>query len=208
MQPTPQPFLNRKTIIIGLFFLTALVGIPVAVIQLQQQQELRQRAEEPEVGVTWETNQSASTSCPTDGGGAVINVSFTNREPNRASLAMDVLVTDQQSGKSTNLGSIAGGQTKTGQIKTGRTTLNAGSVRFNLTWSDGRPGVDSRTASYKAVTNCQPPTATPTKTPTPTEVTPTLTKTPTPTPTKTPTPTICPTLGPVQNVRIECPNCP
>lgn len=208
----PQQFLNKKTLVIGLFFLAALVGIPVAVIQLQQQQELRQRAEEIEV--TWETNQSASTSCPTSGGGAVINVTFSNTEPNRASLSMDVVVTDQQSGKSTNLGSVAGGQTKTGQIQTGRTTLNAGSVRFNLTWTDGRSGVDSRTASYKAVSNCQPPTPSPTPsktpTPSPTGVTPTVTLTPTTTPTKTPTPTptICPTLGPVQNVRIECPNCP
>ena len=197
--------MTNRNLLIGLFFLVALIGIPLAVIQVQQQQTIRQEASG--ITVSWATSQSASTSCPTGGTGAVINVSFTNTEPDRSSLSMDVIATDQQTNKSVNLGSIRGGQSKTGVIQTEKATLNAGSVKFALKWTDGHSGVDSRTASYKAVSNCNPPTATPTvtKTPTPTK-TPTLTPTGTRTP--TPTPTICPTLGPVQNVRIECPNCP
>jgi len=207
----PEQISTSKVLIVA-SFLVALVVIPLGVIQLQQQQEIRQRAEE--ISVQWLTSQSASTTCPAAGSGAVINVSFTNTEPNQASLAMNVTALDQQTNKSVNLGSISGGQTKTGQIQTGQPTLNAGTVKFNLSWTDGHAGTDSRTATYQAVANCQPPTATPTvtktptPTPTPTGPTPTGPQTPTPTKTPTPTPTICPTLGPVQNVRIDCPNCP
>lgn len=200
----PDQISTSKVLLVA-SFLVALVVIPVGVIQLQQQQELRQRAE-GEISVQWLTSQSASTSCPTGGSGAVISVSFTNTEPNQPSMAMNVTALDEQTNKSVNLGSIAGGQTKTGQIQTGKTALNAGTVKFSLSWTDGHSGTDSRTADYKAVGNCQPPTPTPS--PTPAGPTPTGTRTPTPTPTKTPTPTICPTLGPVQNVHIDCPNCP
>ncbi len=113
---------------------------------------------------------------------------------------MNVTATDQQTGKSVDMGSIQGGDTKTDAIDTEETTLNAGSVTFNLSWTNGQSGTDTRTASYNAVSKC---------TPTPT---PTLTPKPTPTPTPTtppgsPTPTICPTLAPVKNVHIICPNC-
>ncbi len=184
------------------FFVLALVGIPFAIIQLQQQQETRSRANT----ALWLTNQSASSSCPTTGSGAVISVTFSNTEPNKPNFAMTVVATDQQSSKSVNMGSIIGGQTKSNQIQTGKTTLNAGSVTFKLTWTDGHSGTDSRTATYKAVTNCNP---TPTPSPKPT-ATPTPKPSASPTPTKklTPSPSICPTLGPVKNVRIDCPNCP
>jgi hypothetical protein len=74
---------------------------------------------------------------------------------------MNVIAKDLQTGKSVNLGSIKGGQTKTGPIETGRTTLSGGTVDFALTWTDGHNGADSRSASYKAVSNCISPTPTP-----------------------------------------------
>jgi hypothetical protein len=205
----PQQISTSKLLLVA-FFLVALVVIPIGVIQVQQQQEFRQRAQV--ITVQWLTSQSASTSCPAQGSGAVIQVSFKNTEPNKSSLSMNVSAVDLQTNKSVSLGNIAGGQTKTGQIQTGKTTLSSGTVKFNLKWTDGHSGTDNRTAAYKAVGNCKPPTDTPTPSPTPTNTpgpTPTGTLTPTPTPTKVPsaTPTICPTLGPVKNVHIECPNC-
>ncbi len=201
-----------NTLIIAGFFVVAVIGTALIVLQIQNQQDVRSRATEP--SVTWSTSQSAVTSCPTTGSGAVITVSFSNIESNQSSTAMTVSVKDQQSGESVNLGNVAGGQTKTGKIETGRETLAAGTVTFTLTWTDGHSGTDSRSATYKAVSNCQPtPTPTPStaptpsKTPTPT-VTPKPSTTPTPTTKVSPTPTICPTLGPVENVHIECPNCP
>jgi len=175
----------------------ALVVIPITLIQVQSEQNTQQNAET----ILWETTQSASTQCAADGSGAAISVSFTNTESRSSSTAMNVTATDQQTGKSVNMGSIQGGDTQTDAIDTGKTTLNAGSVTFNLSWTNGQSGTDTRTANYNAVSKCIP-TPTPTLTPTPT--------TPPPTPTLppgSPTPTICPTLGPVKNVHIICPNC-
>jgi hypothetical protein len=171
----------------------ALVIIPLTLIEVQSQQSLRQNAET----ILWAVTQSASTACATDGSGINITVTFTNTETPSSSTTMNVTAKDQQTGKSVNMGSIKGGVTKTSTIATGKTTLNAGTVTFALSWTDGHSGTDSRTANYSAVSKCVQPTPTPTYPPTPT---PTV-------PPGQPTPTICPTLGPVQNVHIDCPNC-
>ncbi len=175
----------------------ALIVIPLTIIQSQSQQNTQQQADE----VSWDTDQSASTTCPDDGSGVIISATFSNTEPKRTSTDMDVVVKDQQTGKSVDMGMVRGGETKTVEIHTEKSTLKAGSVTFTLKWSDGHSGVDSRTASYKAVSDCIKPTATPTPSPT-------VTPTPVPSGEPTPTPTVCPTLGPVKNVTIECPNCP
>jgi hypothetical protein len=114
---------------------------------------------------------------------------------------MNITATDTQSGKSITLTDIQGGDSKTGQIQTGKTTLAAGTVSFGLSWTDGHSGTDSRTAPYNKVSNCQPPSPSPSPTPK---------TTPKPSPSALPSvsPTICPTLGPVKNVHIDCPNCP
>lgn len=170
--------------------------IPLTIIQVQNQQNIFQQASETEI--VWDTEQSAVASCPEDREGVVIKATFENTEPRRSSTDMDVVVKDQQTGKSVTMGTVRGEESKTVDIQTERQTINAGSVTFSLTWTDGRSGKDSRTASYKAVKDCIKPTPTPTLTPTPS---PTL-------PPEVPTPTICPTLPPVKNVTIECPNCP
>ena len=194
-----------------LFITAALIGTPIAIFALQQQQEIRQRAD---TTVAWATDQSATSSCPAVGTSAIITVSFSNTEPNLNSLSMDVSVVDRQSGKSVSLGSIRGGQTKTGVIQTGKATLASGTVDFNLKWTDGHSGTDSRTASYRSVSNCYPSNPTPTtpKYPSTSPAVPTPSgkpySTPKPSVVPYPSPTICPTLGPVKNVRIDCPNCP
>ncbi len=206
--------------ILGVLFITAaLIGTPLAIFALQQQQDIRQRAD---TTLAWATDQSAASSCPTGGSGAQISVTFSNTEPDRTYYGMDVTAVDRQTNKSVSLGSIKGGQTKTAIIQTCKTTITSGTVDFNLTWTDGHRGTYSRSASYKAVSYCIPaPTPTPTKpvsyaTPTPPKypsstppyATPTKPySTPKPYPSYGPSPTICPTLGPVKNVRIDCPNC-
>lgn len=188
-------FISSPKFIMITLAVLGLIVVPITIIQSQSQQNTQQRADE----IAWQTDQSAVTSCPTDSSGAVITVQFNNTEPHQSQYSMDVVAKDQQTGVSVDLGSIAGGENKTGKIQTNKTNLNAGSVLFTLKWTDGHSGVDSRTATYKAVSNCSSPTPTPS---------PTVTPTPLPSGVPSPTPTICPTLGPVQNVKIKCPNCP
>lgn len=185
-----KQFITSPKFITITIALIALIFIPLTLIEVQSQQTIKQNAE----SIEWEANESASSACASNNSGAIIAVTFTNSESPSTSTAMNVVATDQQTGKSVNMGSITGGQTKTSTIATGLDTLKAGTVTFALTWTNGASGSDSFTANYNAVNNCiVAPTPTPTPTPT---VLP-----------GTPTPTICPTLAPVQNIQIICPNC-
>lgn len=100
----------------------------------------------------WKTNQSASAYC-SEGNRAAISWTFTNTEPNHQGLSMDVVATDLGSGKSSAKVTAAPGQTVTGTIEPGDKNVDEGKVKFDLTWTDGRHGVDTRKASYDA-TNC------------------------------------------------------
>jgi hypothetical protein len=185
-----RKFISSPKFVTITIALLALIFIPLTLIEVQSQQTSKQHADT----IEWYADESASSACATDNSGAIISATFTNSESPSSSTAMNVVATDQQTGKSVNMGSIAGGQTKTSTIATGKDSLNAGTVTFGLTWTDGHSGTDSFTATYKAVYDCI--------------VTPTPTPTPTPTvPPGIPTPTICPTLGPVQDIQIVCPNC-
>ncbi len=140
---TQKPFLF---VLLGI----ALVGIPLTVYALLQQQIFQQNA--------WSTQQSASTVCAEEGGSAAINVSFANTETTKD---MDVVANDLQTGKFVNLGTIKHGETKKAQIVTGKKALDASAVLFKVTWTDKSPGEDINAASYKAVSNCSetlPPT--------------------------------------------------
>ena len=185
----------------GTIAVLAIVVIPLTIMQVQSQQDIRQHADT----ALWYTTQAATTSCATDGSGVQIAATFANTESNQASLAMEVVAKDTQTGKSVDMGTIKGGSTKTVIIATGKTSLNAGTVNFALSWADGHQGTDSRTANYQAVSKCVQPTATPSPTPT---LAPSPSVSPTTVPSGQPTPTVCPTLPPVKNVKIDCPNCP
>lgn len=124
----------------------------------------------------WIVAISANASCPTSS--ALITYSFTNNDPSFG--PMNVIVKDNQTGKSVNLGSVSPGQTKTGQIDTGLTVLNSGTVSFNLS---GKGSSDTKTIPYKAV-QCSVPS-----------------------PTSIPTPSACPSVGTVNNVSITCIHC-
>lgn len=126
-----------------------LAGIPLALYQLQRQQIFRQFA--------WNTQQSAVATCPTDNESVTIQLSFSNRE---SSKDIDVNVTDLQTKKSVDLGTVKHGETMTGQINTGVSTLKDGSVIFNLKATDKSPGTDAFKADYKGVEKCPAPTPT------------------------------------------------
>jgi len=158
------------------------------------------------VTALWDCTDSATTECNSSGQ-AVINVSFTNTETDSTQI-MIVTATDQQTNKSVNLGTIKPGQTVTGTIETGQTSLKAGEVVFTMVWSYDTSESDTRTADYSAVGPCAAPTpsVTPTSkyTPTPTyNVSPTTVVSPAP----SASPTVCPTPGTVTNINIQCPYC-
>ncbi|HSW87645.1 MAG TPA: hypothetical protein VLG12_00610 [Candidatus Saccharimonadales bacterium] len=146
--------------------------------------------------LAWCTSQSASVSCVN---GADIHVSFSNTETDKSN-AMNVVAKDSQTGQSTDLGTIGAQETKSGDIATGKSSIDSGTITYYLTWANGQSGSDTRSVGYGAIT-CQMPTPTqgPSETPVPTptcEETPTPTVTPTETPTATPTVTVTPTVTP------------
>ncbi len=135
---------------------------------------------------------SASAQCDRSGN-AEIALSYRNDEVSRV---VDVIATDQQTQISLDLGKINPKDTKTGDIVTGRSQLNAGSVIFKII-SDGG---ETKQADYSATGTCQGPTPTPTQAPTPTPTAmPSPTATPTPMPTSTPVPTTPPTNNNTNN---------
>lgn len=183
--------ISKKFVLVFLLAAILLGGIPLALSQIQKQQTLTSKA--------WSTSQFANAVC-TSSGIVIINVRFINEE---ASRGMIVKAVDNQSGKSISLGTIGATKTKTGEIDTGRTSLNSGQVTFELAWADSPNLTDSRTAGYSAVAECVSPTLTPT----PTVVTTTPTTTASPSAGPSPTITVCPTPGTVKNVKIQCPYC-
>lgn len=141
-KPTNKPF----------YFIVAgitLLAIPLTVFILQNQTFFRQFA--------WSAQQSATSSCDSTSGTAVVAVSFTNSE---ATKDMNVVAKDLQSGKSVNLGTVAHQQTATGKIDTGLPSLSNNGVTFTITWTDNSPGSDTRTATYNQVSSCQAATIT------------------------------------------------
>src|SRR5260221_628228 len=120
---------NKKSsnrILASLLLVLLIIGGVFTFWQIRKSQELRNHAQ----SVTWYTAQSVNTVCNTNGT-ISITVSFTNAEATRS---MIVSAKDTQSGKSINLGTIDPGKTKTGQIDTGMSVANAGTIEFKLAW--------------------------------------------------------------------------
>jgi len=149
---TELPFTINKRILAVLGILVLLLIIPVTVLFLNQTQQIRQNA----AGITpsWIVAKSAEALCSS--GTVAIQYSFTNNDPSFG--PMNVVVKDNQSGKSVNLGSVSPGQTKTGQIDTGLSTAQNGILFFILT---GKGSSDTKTVSYNAL-QCASSTPTPT----------------------------------------------
>lgn len=122
----------------------------------------------------WSTSQKATVDCLN-----VVQASFTNTEPSKPEWSMDVTVD---------------GRTKTvpGQSSAGWVfPYKNETVRFDLKWTDGRPGTDVRYVQLKLPTDCHTTT---TKAPTTTTTsTSTTTSTVVTTTTQKPTTTTVPT---------------
>lgn len=103
----------------------------------------------PVPAYAWMTNQSASAVC--EGADSAISWSFTNTEPNEPKWSMDIVVKNSNGGQQGPF-TVAPGQTKSGEFAHDGST-GAGTITFDLTWTDGHSGVDTRTASYTA-TDC------------------------------------------------------
>ena len=140
-----------KPLLLALLVVSVL-AIPLTVYLAQKTQIFQQFA--------WFTDQTASSACSTDDGNAIITVSFTNAETSDT-LDMNVVANDLQTGKFVNLGTVKANATKTAQIDTMESSIKNGAVVFNLTWTSGASGTDSRSATYPAVSTCSAPTPTP-----------------------------------------------
>lgn len=143
---------KSKSLLLVTLFFTVLV-LPLTIYFLQKTQVLQNFA--------WFTEQTASSVCSSDTGTAVINVSFSNTESSTQQ-NMNVKVQDIQTGATVDMGTIAANKTKTAILDTKKTSIKNGTVIFNLTWSSGASGTDSRSASYGAVNTCGGSTPTPT----------------------------------------------
>lgn len=134
----------------------ALIVLPLIVSNLQKQQDLRGRSQEIQPSATQELSgqiifQSSQSQC-TAAGKAEVGVSYTNADTTRSIL---VTATDQVSGQSVDLGTIAPEETKTGVIALPSNAVASGTVTFSVKYADSQDAPEQRTASYEANT-CQP----------------------------------------------------
>lgn len=146
---------KSKPFLLTLLLITVVV-LPLTVFLLQKEQVFQNFA--------WYTEQSVVSECSSTTGTAVINATFSNTESSTEQ-NMNVVVNDLQTGTFVNMGTVAANATKTVSIDTKKTSINSGTVVFNLTWTSGASGTDSRSATYEAVNNCTSSTPTPTPTP-------------------------------------------
>ena len=106
----------------------------------------------PQGAQAWKTQQSGGAECSAQNS-VVLTWSFTNTEPtNKPEMAMDVVARDTVSGKTSAKVTAKPGETVTGTIDTGMDSVGKGQIVLELTWTDGRNGVDTRKVSYDATT--------------------------------------------------------
>lgn len=143
----------------------------------------------------WQTNHTAETYC--DGRNVLIKVILSNTEPNQDMYRMNVTAKDLQTGESVSLGTVNPGVSVRAEINPKKEQIGAGTVEFNLTWTDGRSGTDKYYANYNAI-ECMPnqtvvPSVTPLATPT---IAPTVQPSASPTVVPTNQPTVTPSVNP------------
>ena len=134
-----QKKLKTRSFVLVLILLCA---SPLIVLVSQQKQNISSKA--------WNTNSSAVSTCPSTGT-VIIKVSYTNTDPTLGTL--QVTAQDIQTGSSTDIGIVQPGETKTGQIATGKTVLNQNSVLFKLHRIN--ENTDTASAPYNAI-SCTP----------------------------------------------------
>lgn len=148
---------KRKVVsltIVGIAY--ALIVLPLIINNLNKQQELRGRAEYVQSSSTQELSgnvivQSSQALCTTSGA-AEIGISYTNTDITRS---VEVIATDQATGRSISLGTVAPEETKTGSIDLGTNSIANGTVTFSVAYTDNPSQKEEKTATYIART-CQP----------------------------------------------------
>lgn len=103
----------------------------------------------PAPAYAWATGQSADSGCV--GAQSIVSWTFSNTEPNLAKWSMDIVVKDSITGKVQGPFTVKAGESKTGAFATDGPVLS-GTISYELTWTDGRSGVDSRASAYDATT--------------------------------------------------------
>lgn len=139
----PKP--NNKPLFLIVAGIT-LLAIPLTIFTLQNQTIFKQNASSDQ--------QTATASCDSTTGTAVINITFNNTKSDKD---VNVVAKDLQSGKTLELGTVAKLQSKTVKIDSGLKSLLANGVTFTMTNADNTPGTDTATANYKSVSTCPAP---------------------------------------------------
>lgn len=105
----------------------------------------------PAPAYAWATGQSAGSKC--DGAKSVISWTFKNTEQDKAKWSMDVVVKDSGTNQSQGPFTVKGGQSTNGTFVVNG-PVKDGTITYELTWTDGRSGVDKRTSKYDS-TSCK-----------------------------------------------------
>ncbi len=103
----------------------------------------------------WATSESAKAECVD--GHIVIKATFTNMEPEGESNSMNVSASVHGTPMSPAVQVVPAQESKSFTLETGFGDILPGEVSFDLSWSDGHPGTDSRRASFTAYGPCVSP---------------------------------------------------
>jgi len=102
----------------------------------------------------WKIADHAGSACVEEK--AVIDWYFKNTEPKGDKWSMEVTVSDEQTGETVTK-TVAPGKHIKGTFSNNSTKLDGGTVVFDLTWTNGRNGVDQFTNTYPATPECYTP---------------------------------------------------
>ncbi len=146
-------FRNRRKVLslslVGVAY--ALIVIPLIINNVSKQQELRGRSQVVQQSPTSEltslaVTQSSISQCTTKGE-VEIGVAYTNTDKTKT---VKVDATDQATGRSVSLGTIAPEESKTGIIATGKNAVTSGTIRLNVVYTDNSVQPQQKTTSYLA----------------------------------------------------------
>lgn len=151
---------RRKVLSLSLVGIAyAMIVLPLIISNVNKQQDLRGRAQVAQQSASQELSgqvvaQSTQAQC-TAAGKVELGVSYTNADTKRA---VDVTATDQKTGATVSLGTIAPEETKTGVIATNSTSTTNGTVTFTIAFTDTPNQKETKTATYESRT-CEPASA-------------------------------------------------
>jgi hypothetical protein len=135
---------KKKLILLGVVTIVyLLVFVPILMINLKNKQETRGRAESTQTQTTFSAIAACSYS-----GNVLLGYTITNTDSTRT---MNVIATDQNTGKSVTIGNVGSNITKTGTIEINSSSISSGNVVFSYTWSSYPSQTKTVTAPYTAL---------------------------------------------------------